>query len=71
LLTLCVASTVVPLKNVTVPVAAVGVTVAVSVNGWPSIDGLEFETSVTELCGAITLMVNDGEVLAPNAESPT
>jgi hypothetical protein len=39
-------SDVAPLKNSTVPVAAAGVTVAVNVTGWPTVEVAGFTASV-------------------------
>jgi hypothetical protein len=41
-----VPSVLVPSKKVTVPVAPVGATVAVNINGWPDIDGLGLPLSI-------------------------
>jgi hypothetical protein len=49
LLRVAVPRTVVPSRNCTDPVAAEGVTVAVTVRGWPYVDGCALEVRVVEV----------------------
>lgn len=70
LLILAMPSDVVPLKKFTDPVAEEGVTVAVSVTGWPVTAGLGFAASATELCAAVIVTFIAGEILTANIESP-
>jgi hypothetical protein len=52
-----VPSVVLPSKNVTVPVAVDGDTVAVNVTACPTLDGLALEVSVVGVCGGLYVVV--------------
>jgi hypothetical protein len=54
---------VLPFLNVTVPVAADGVTVAVKVTEEPYVDGFAEEASVTEVVTGLTVCVSAEDVL--------
>jgi hypothetical protein len=56
--------------NVTVPVAVVGVTVAVNVTEEPYTDGFADEANVTVVLALFTVCVNVGEVLPLSFVSP-
>ena len=56
--------------NVTVPVAAEGVTVAVKVTGDPYPDGFAEEATVVVLLALLTVCVNVEDVLLLSFESP-
>lgn len=56
--------------NVTVPVAVLGVTVAVKVTEFPAINGFELELSVVVVLATFTVCVNVDEVLVLSFPSP-
>ena len=65
-----VPSVVLPSVNVTVPVADVGVTVAVKVTEFPYVDGFADEASVTVVFVLFTVSVRAVEVLLLSFPSP-
>jgi hypothetical protein len=64
-LTGTVAKTVAPSRNCTLPVAADGNRVAVSVTDWPVNAGLRDDTSAIDVDALFTVCVTAGDVLAP------
>jgi hypothetical protein len=57
-------------KNVTVPVAAEGETVAVKVTLWPETEGLALEATAVAVAARFTVWDKDGDVLPEWPESP-
>jgi hypothetical protein len=70
LLIVSVPSVVLPSRNVTVPVAAGGVTVTVNVVDEPNATGFAEEVNETVVLDLITVCVSAGEVLAVSFVSP-
>jgi hypothetical protein len=65
-----VPSVVLPSLKVTVPVAALGVTVAVNVTEDPNVEGLLDEVTAVELDAWFTVWVKPDDVLPANILSP-
>ena len=59
-----------PSKNVTVPVAAEGETVAVKVTLWPETEGLALEETAVAVAARLTVWDKDGDALPEWPESP-
>ncbi len=57
-------------RKVTVPVAVEGVTVAVSVIDWPTVEGLGEETSAVEVAIGLTTWLRMLDVLPASLPSP-
>jgi len=60
----------VPSRNCTVPVAAVGVTTAVSVTVWPTVEGFTDDAAVTVVAALFTVSVTMADVLEALLPSP-
>ena len=52
-----------PSRNVTVPVAVEGDTVAVKVTDWPDVEGLRLEAALVVVFALFTVCTNNGEML--------
>ena len=69
-LRLPVPSVAAPSLNVTVPVATEGVTVAVKVTDWLSVDGFSEEVNEVELAACVTIWETTADVLVAVVASP-